>query len=152
MQHLALERLIMGINAHARAEYAIEYTLQYMSERIAFGKSLDQFQALRHRMAEMATEVEIVKSFNYEVTKKLDEASYPVKEATMSKLQSTKVADEVIYDCLQFLGGYGYMEEYPLARMMRDSRLGPIGGGTSQILKEVIAKILIEKKSYKPSF
>ena len=103
-------------------------------------------------MAEMATEVEIVKSFNYEVTKKLDEASYPVKEATMSKLQSTKVADEVIYDCLQFLGGYGYMEEYPLARMMRDSRLGPIGGGTSQILKEVIAKILIEKKSYKPSF
>jgi len=152
MQHLALERLIMGINGHARAEYAIEYTLQYMSERTAFGKTLDQFQALRHRIAEMATEVEIVKSFNYEVAKKLDEGGYPVKEATMSKLQSTKIADEVIYDCLQFLGGYGYMEQYPLARMMRDSRLGPIGGGTSQILKEVIAKILIEKKSYKPSF
>jgi len=152
MQHLALERLIMGINAHARAEYAIEYTLQYMSERKAFGQSLDKFQALRHRLAEMATEVEIVKTFNYETTKKLDEGQYPVREATMSKLQSTKIADEVIYDCLQFLGGYGYMEEYPLARMLRDSRLGPIGGGTSQILKEVIAKIMIEKKSYKPSF
>lgn len=152
MQHLALERLIMGINAHARAEFAIEYTLQYMSEREAFGQTLDRFQALRHRIAEMATEVEIIKYFNYEITKKLDDGEYPVKEATMSKLQSTRVADEVIYDCLQFLGGYGYMEEYPLARLLRDSRLGPIGGGTSQILKEVIAKILIDKKSYKPSF
>lgn len=152
MQHLALERLIMGINAHARAEYALEYTLQYMSERQAFGKTLDRFQALRHRIAEMSTEVEIVKTFNYEVTRKLEAGLYPVKEATMSKLQSTKIADEVIYDCLQFLGGYGYMEEYPLARMLRDSRLGPIGGGTSQILKEVIAKIVIDKKSYKSSF
>jgi acyl-CoA dehydrogenase len=69
----------------------------------------------------------------------------------MSKLLSTKIADEVIYDCLQMLGGYGYMEEYPLARMLRDSRLGPIGGGTSEILKEIIAKTLIDKKDYKPS-
>ena len=152
MQHLALERIIMGINAHARAEYAIEYTLQYMSERKAFGKTLDRFQALRHRLAEMATEVEIIKAFNYEVMKQIDEGGYPVKEASMSKLQSTRVADQVIYDCLQFLGGYGYMEEYPLARMLRDSRLGPIGGGTSEILKEVIAKIIIDKKSYKSSF
>lgn len=151
MQHLALERLIMGINAHARAEYAIEYTLNYMSERMAFGKTIDKFQALRHRLAEMATEVEIVKSFNYHIAKSLDEGAYVVKEASMSKLQSTKVADQVIYDCLQFLGGYGYMEDYPLARMWRDSRLGPIGGGTSEILKEIIAKMIIEKKSYEKS-
>jgi len=151
MQHFALERLIMGVNAHARAEYAIEYTIQYMSERSAFGKTLDKFQALRHRVAEMTTEVEIVKAFNYQVAANLDKGVYVVKEACMSKLQSTKVADEVIYDCLQFLGGYGYMEEYPLARMLRDSRLGPIGGGTSEILKEVIAKMVIEKKSYKKS-
>jgi len=149
MQHFALERLIMGVNAHARAEYAIEYTLQYMSERTAFGKTIDKFQALRHRMAEMATEVEVIKSFNYKIAENLDKGVYVVKEACMSKLQSTKVADEVIYSCLQFLGGYGYMEEYPLARMSRDSRLGPIGGGTSEILKEVIAKMIIEKKSYK---
>lgn len=152
MQHLALERLIMGVNAHARAEYALEYTLQYMSERTAFGKRLDEFQALRHSIAEMATEVEMLKVFNYAAVEKLDANEYPVKEATMSKLQSTKVADEVIYNCLQYLGGYGYMEEYPLARMSRDSRLGPIGGGTSQILKEVLAKIIIDGKSYKSSF
>lgn len=149
MQHFALERLIMGVNAHARAEYAIEYTLKYMSERMAFGKTLDKFQALRHRIAEMSTEVEIIKSFNYQVAKNLDDGVYVVKEACMSKLQSTKVADQVIYDCLQFLGGYGYMEEYPLARMFRDSRLGPIGGGTSEILKEVISKIVIDGKEYK---
>lgn len=149
MQHFALERLIMGVNAHARAEYAIEYTLQYMSERTAFGKTIDRYQALRHRIAEMSTDVEIIKAFNYQIAKNLDNGVYVVKEACMSKLQSTKVADQVIYDCLQFLGGYGYMEEYPLARMFRDSRLGPIGGGTSEILKEVIAKMVIDKKVYK---
>ena len=72
-----------------------------------------------------------------------------VKEASMAKMLSTKMADQVIYDALQMLGGYGYMEEYPLARMSRDSRLGPIGGGTSQILKEVIAKMVIDRKEYK---
>ncbi len=149
MQHFALERLIMGINAHARAEYALEYTLQYMSERMAFGRSLDKFQALRHRVSEMATEVEMIKSFNYFVASQLQLGAYVVKEACMSKLQSTKVADQVIYDCLQYLGGYGYMEEYPLARMFRDSRLGPIGGGTSEILKEIISKMVIDKKEYK---
>ena len=151
MQHFALERLIMGINAHARAEYAIEYTLQYMSERTAFGQTIDRFQALRHRISEMATEVNVIKAYNYMVAKNLDEGVYVVKEASMSKLQSTKVADEVIYSCLQFLGGYGYMEEYPLARMLRDSRLGPIGGGTSEILKEIIAKMVIDKKTYQKS-
>ena len=60
------------------------------------------------------------------------------------------MADEVAYDCLQFLGGYGYMEDYPMARLLRDSRLGPIGGGTSEILKEIIAKMIIDKKEYKP--
>ena len=58
------------------------------------------------------------------------------------------MADEVIYECLQFLGGYGYMEDYPLARLFRDSRLGPIGGGTSEILKEILSKIIIDKKEY----
>ena len=151
MQHFALERLIMGINAHARAEYAVDYAIQYMSERHAFGKSLNQFQALRHKIAEMASQVEMCKEFNYSIAKRLDEGGYVVKEASMSKLLSTKMADEVIYDALQLLGGYGYMEEYPLARLFRDSRLGPIGGGTSEILKEIIAKMVIDKKEYKPA-
>ena len=151
MQHFALERLIMGINAHARAEYAIEYAIQYMGERQAFGKTIDTFQALRHTMADAASEMEVCKEFNYSVARRLDNKEYVVKEATMSKLISTKMADKVIYDCLQMLGGYGYMEEYPLARLLRDSRLGPIGGGTSEILREIIAKIVIDKKEYKPA-
>lgn len=151
MQHFSLERLIMGINAHARAEYAIEYALKYMSERHAFGKSINKFQALRHTIADLCTEVEICKEFNYSVTYRLNKGQYMVKEATMSKLKSTKMADEVIYQCLQFLGGYGYMEDYPMARLFRDSRLGPIGGGTSEILREILAKIIIDKKEYKPA-
>jgi hypothetical protein len=151
MQHFALERLIMGINAHARAEYALAYAVNYLSERQAFGKTLNKFQALRHKVAEMASEVEMCKEFNYSITKRLDQGEYVVKEASMSKMLSTKMADSVIYDALQLLGGYGYMEDYPLARMLRDSRLGPIGGGTSEILKEIIAKMVIDKKDYKPA-
>ncbi|HET8884754.1 MAG TPA: acyl-CoA dehydrogenase family protein [Salinimicrobium sp.] len=151
MQHFALERLIMGINAHARAEFAVEYAINYMSERTAFGKTIDKFQALRHTVADMASEVEMCREFNYSIAKRLDMGHYVVKEASMSKLLSTKIADEVIYKSLQMLGGYGYMEDYPLARLSRDSRLGPIGGGTSEILREIIAKMIIDKKEYKPA-
>lgn len=149
MQHFAFERLIMAINAHARAEYAIDYTIDYMSQREAFGTKINKFQALRHTMVEHATDVEHCKIFNYAAAARLDKGEYVVKEATMAKLKSTKVADETIYSCLQMLGGYGYMEEYPLARLFRDSRLGPIGGGTSEILKEILSKMIIEKQDYK---
>ena len=151
MQHFALERLLMGVNAHARAEYATEYAIEYMKDREAFGQSISKFQVLRHKIAEMSSKVDMCKEYNYSITKRLDMGSYVVKEASMSKLLSTKIADEVIYDALQLLGGYGYMEEYPMARLLRDSRLGPIGGGTSEILKEIIAKMVIDKKAYKPA-
>lgn len=151
MQHFALERLIMGINAHARAEFALEYAMQYMSERTAFGKTIDKFQALRHKISELYADLDVNKAYNYAVASALNKGEYVVKEATISKLKSTKMADEVIYHCLQFLGGYGYMEEYPMARLFRDSRLGPIGGGTSEILREIIAKIIIDKKEYRPA-
>ncbi|WP_411377531.1 acyl-CoA dehydrogenase family protein [Flavobacterium psychrophilum] len=151
MQHFAFERLIMAINAHARAEYAIEYTINYMLQREAFGTTINKFQALRHTIVEHATEIEHCKIFNYAATARLDQGEYVVKEATMAKLKSTKVADLAIYDCLQMLGGYGYMEEYPLARLLRDSRLGPIGGGTSEILKEILSKMIFEKQDYKPA-
>lgn len=150
MQHFSSERLIMGINAHARAEYALDYALAYMNEREAFGQKINKFQALRHTFADLYTDMEICKTFNYAIAYRLNKGEYVVKEATMSKLKSTKMADEVVYQCLQFLGGYGYMEEYPMARLLRDSRLGPIGGGTSEILREIIAKIIIDKKTYKP--
>jgi alkylation response protein AidB-like acyl-CoA dehydrogenase len=151
MQHFAFERLIMAINAHARAEYAIEYTIEYMEQREAFGKKISQFQALRHSLVDHATEVEHCKIFNYAAIARLDKGEYVVKEATMAKLKSTKVADDAIYSCLQMLGGYGYMEEYPLARLFRDSRLGPIGGGTSEIMREILSKMIIDKQNYKPA-
>jgi len=149
MEAFSLERLIMGINAHARADYAIEYALQYMSEREAFGKTINQFQALRHRIADLYADMDMCRQYNYAVANALDNGEYVVKEATISKLRSTKMADEVANECLQFLGGYGYIEDYPMARLLRDSRLGPIGGGTSEILREIIAKIVIDKKEYK---
>lgn len=151
MQHFALERLVMAINAHARAEYAIDYTLKYMSEREAFGKTINKFQALRHTMVNHATDVEHCKIFNYAAVARLNNKEYVVKEATMAKLKSTQVADETIYSCLQMLGGYGYMEEYPMARLLRDSRLGPIGGGTSEILREILSKMIIDNQNYQPA-
>ncbi len=151
MQHFAFERLVMGINAHARAEYALDYAQQYMSERQTFGKTINKYQALRHAFADAYSYMEVCKDYNYSVAFRMNKGEYVVKEATISKLQSTKMADEVAYQCLQFLGGYGYMEDYPLARLLRDSRLGPIGGGTSEILREIIAKMVIDKKDYKPA-
>lgn len=151
MQHFALERLIMAINAHARSEFALDYTIQYMKDRMAFGQSISTFQALRHKIAQLCSEVEVAKTFNYATARKLKEGEYAVKEATMAKLVSTKVSDDVMYECLQLLGGYGYMEDYPLARLSRDSRLGPIGGGTSEILREIISKMVIDGKDYKPA-
>jgi acyl-CoA dehydrogenase len=151
MQHFALERLIMGINAHARGEFALDYAQQYMSERMAFGTTIDKFQALRHKFADLYADMEMCREYNYSVAYRLNKGEYVVKEATISKLRSTKMADEVAYGCLQFLGGYGYMEDYPMARLLRDSRLGPIGGGTSEILREIIAKMVIDKKEYKPA-
>ena len=151
MQHFALERLIMAVNAHASAEFALNYTIEYMSHREAFGKTINKFQALRHTLVEHATEIEHCKIFNYAAAARLDKGEYVVKEATMAKLKSTKVSDDVIYSCLQMLGGYGYMEEYPLARLSRDSRLGPIGGGTSEILREILSKMIIDQQNYQPA-
>ncbi|MBC7495537.1 MAG: acyl-CoA dehydrogenase family protein [Flavobacterium sp.] len=151
MQHFALERLIMAVNAHASAEYALNYTIDYMSHREAFGKTINKFQALRHTLVEHATEIEHCKIFNYAAVARLDKGEYVVKEATMAKLKSTKVSDDAIYSCLQMLGGYGYMEEYPLARLSRDSRLGPIGGGTSEILREILSKMIIDQQNYQPA-
>ena len=151
MQHFALERLIMAINAHASAEFALDYTIDYMANREAFGKTINKFQALRHTLVDHATEIEHCKIFNYAAVARLNKGEYVVKEATMAKLKSTKVADEAIYACLQMLGGYGYMEEYPLARLLRDSRLGPIGGGTSEILREILSKMVIDQKHYEPA-
>lgn len=149
MEHFVSERLSMAIGAIAAAEKAIEVTLQYMSERKAFGRTIDKFQVLRHRIAQMSAEIEMNKQFVYSLYEKFAAGEYLVKEASMAKLLATQLSDKVTFNCLQMFGGYGYMEDYPLARMWRDSRLGQIGGGTSEILCEIISKMMIEGKGYK---
>lgn len=148
MQHFALERLMMAVAGVATADYALEVTLQYMSEREAFGRKINKFQVLRHRIAQMASEVEMNKQFVYTIAQRYGQGDYVVKEAAMAKLLGTQLSDKVVYDCLQMFGGYGFMEDYPLARMFRDSRLGTIGGGTSEIMCEIISKMMIDSKAY----
>ena len=144
MEHFVSERLAMAIGAVATSEYALEVTLKYMNEREAFGKKINRFQVLRHTIAQLASEIEARKQFVYRLYERVAEGEYLVVEASMAKLLCTQLADKVTFECLQMFGGYGYMEDYPIARMWRDARLGQIGGGTSQILCEIIAKGLID--------
>lgn len=148
MQHFALERLMMAIGGMAAAQAALDVALQYMSEREAFGRPINKFQVLRHRVAQMASEIEMNRQFIYHLARSHNDGAYIVKEAAMAKLLATQLCDRVTYECLQCLGGYGFMEDYPLARMFRDSRLGTIGGGTSEIMCEIIAKTIIDDKQY----
>ncbi len=148
MQHFVLERLTMAIGGTAVSKYALEVTLQYMAERKAFGRPINKFQVLRHRIAQMASEIEMNQQFIYHLCQRFQNGDYLVKEASMAKLLSTQLSDKVTTQCLQMFGGYGFMEDYPLARMFRDSRLGTIGGGTSEIMCEIISKIIIDNNTY----
>ena len=96
----------------------------------------------------MAAEIEMNKQFVYSLYRRYQDGDYLVKEASMAKLLATQLCDRVTTQCLQMFGGYGYMEDYPLARMFRDARLGQIGGGTSEILCEIIAKSIIDGRGY----
>jgi len=145
MQRFALERLVMAVSAVAGASHGLEYALQYMSERQAFGRPLNRFQELRHRIAQLSAELERAQAFNYQLCEAFNRGEYQVRECAMAKMLSTELADKVAYQCLQFLGGYGYMEEYKMARVFRDSRLGTIGGGTSEIMCEIIAKMMLDE-------
>lgn len=149
MQHFVSERLSMAVGAVAASEHALDVTLKYINERTAFGKKINEFQVLRHRIAQMASEIEKNKQFVYSLYQRFQDGDYLVKEASMAKLLCTQMCDKVTFECLQMFGGYGFMEDYPLARMWRDARLGQIGGGTSEILCEIISKAMIDGKGYK---
>ena len=152
MMHFGSERLSMALGSVISSEHALTLTLQYMREREAFGRSINKFQVLRHRVAQLATEIEANKAFVYSLYQRFEQGEYLVKEASMAKLVCTQLADKVATQCLQMYGGYGYMESYPMARFFRDSRLGQIGGGTSEILCEIIAKMVIDDKSYRSKY
>lgn len=148
MQNFALERLILAIGAITACESAMAYTLKYMSERKAFGRTINKFQVLRHRMAQLASEITMLKTFNNTISVAFNEGKNVVKECAMTKLLSTELSDKVMTECLQCFGGYGFMEDYKMARMFRDSRLGTIGGGTSEIMRELISKMVVDDISY----
>lgn len=148
MGGLQLERLVGAIGAYAACESALGYTLAYMSERQAFGRPINKFQVLRHRIAQLAAEIESVKQFVRYCARLHNDGHYAVKECSMAKLLATELSDKVMYECLQCFGGYGYIEEYKIARMFRDSRIGTIGGGTSEIMREIIAKMVIDDQQY----
>lgn len=148
MGGLQLERLVAAIGGFAGCESAMKYSLQYMSERKAFGRTINKFQVLRHRIAQMASEIEAHKYFTYHCCKLHNDGEYAVKECSMAKLLGTEMANKVATECLQFFGGYGFMEDYKMARFFRDARIGTIGGGTSEVMREIISKMIIDGQEY----
>ncbi len=148
MGGLQLERLVGSMMGYSSCENILQYSIKYMSERKAFGRTIDKFQVLRHRVAQLATEIEACKQFVYYICRLHADGKFAVKECSMAKLMATEMADKVMYECLQFFGGYGFMEEYKVARAFRDSRIGTIGGGTSEIMREIIAKMVIDEVNY----
>jgi len=119
-----------------------------MSEREAFGRPINKFQVLRHNIAQMSSEIEALKAFSYHCCHLYADNVYDVKLCSMAKLLATELCEKVATQCLQMYGGYGFMEEYPMARMYRDVRVGTIGGGTSEIMRNIIAKIVIDGQGY----
>ncbi len=137
---LQSERLVAAAGSVAGAERMFEKTLEYAKEREAFGRPIGSFQAIRHKFAEMATKIEAAKQFNYVVAWRYANGEYPVREITEVKLFTSRVGCEVADECVQILGGYGYMKEYEIERAYRDVRLNRIGAGTDEIMLEVIGR------------
>ncbi len=152
MESFQLERLIGGILAVAGAEDIINVTLKYMEERSAFGKPLTKFQVLRHKLVDMISEVEITKQFIYHCCWMQANGQFAVKECSMAKMKATELGKTVADECLQVFGGYGYMSEYPIERAYRDARVGTIVAGTTEIMKEIIAKTVIDKINYESTY
>ena len=140
MWELQGERLIAAAGAVAGAQSTFEYAMNYARERSAFGRPIAGFQVIRHKLVDMATQIAPVRSFVYETAQRWDRGEYPVREISQAKLLATRLACDVADEAIQILGGYGYMQEYPVERAWRDARLARIGAGTDEIMKEIIAK------------
>ncbi len=142
MQNFQSERLALAFYGHATAEIALEDALAYTKERRAFGRPVAGFQVTRHKLAHMATQVQAAKTLDYAVAQRVAAGEYLVGEVSMAKNFASEVAQRVCYDAVQLLGGMGYMRETRAERLSRDARLLPIGGGTTEIMNEIIAKSL----------
>ena len=135
------ERLIGAAGAIAGARRAFEAALAYAKQRETFGKPIGKHQAIRHALADMATEIEAAQQLVYHAAWKVNVGEYPVREISMAKLLTGEVAWKAVDKAMQVFGGYGYAMEFPIQRAWRDARLIRIGGGTDEIMREVIGKM-----------
>ena len=143
MANFQWERLIMALGAVGAMQVAYDKTVAFAKDRNAFGRPLTGFQALRHKLADIATTVHVGRTVTYDALRRfVTTEGDAVKEVTMAKLATQRACFDVMDTCLQIHGGAGYMEEYEIERMARDARLGPIGGGTDEIMREILAKVL----------
>ena len=142
MENFQSERLQLSVMANMTSQLALEASLQYVNQREAFGKPLAGFQVLRHKIVDMATLVEVSREYTYRVAAKIGAGLNQVKEISMAKNFACNTSDRVTYDAVQIFGGYGFMRGYPVERLYRDNRLLSIGGGTTEIMKEIISKFL----------
>jgi acyl-CoA dehydrogenase len=142
MSQLAYERLFLCVPAAAVIERAVELTVAYTQQRQAFGQTVFDFQNTRFKLAECATLAHVVRSFVNDCIQRLLDGTLDPEAAYMAKLWCTEQQGKVTDECLQLFGGYGYMAEYPIARMYADARVQRIYGGTSEIMKDLIARKL----------
>ena len=140
MHNFQGERLAAAILALAGAEKSVRDALEYGGERTAFGNQIRHYQVWRHRFAEHLTSIEAGRWLIYRALDLINRGQRSVREITMAKLYASELSQRVTYDCMQMFGGFGYTTEYPIGRAWRDVRLNTIGAGTSEIMKEIIAK------------
>lgn len=140
MQNFAWERLIMALGQVTGAQLTYDLAKEYSLQRNAFSRPIGKFQVWRHRFADMATRIEAGRAMTYNALRMYIAGENPIKEVAMAKLYTSELAFHVADECVQVHGGYGYMMEFPAQRAWRDSRLGPIGGGTSEIMREIIGR------------
>jgi acyl-CoA dehydrogenase len=140
MSNFQSERLMLCVMANMTAQLALEACMDYVQQREAFGRKLAGFQVTRHKLARMATRVEVSREFTYRVAAKMQAGENCIREISMAKNFATDVSDEVTYDAVQLFGGMGFMRESVVERLARDNRILSIGGGTYEIMNEVIAK------------
>lgn len=140
MQNFQGERLIAAVGAVATAQRALEEAIAWARERAAFGRPLLGFQVWRHELAELLTQVAAARWLTYHAVARFDAKEDATLEISQAKLFSTELCQRVADRCLQLFGGAGYMDDLPVARRFRDVRLWTIGGGTSEIMREIIGK------------
>jgi acyl-CoA dehydrogenase len=142
MANFQWERLAMALGAVGAMGLAWERTAEFARERQAFGRPLSKHQAIRHKLADMATSVYTCRCVTYDALRRFVAGEEPLKEVTMAKLLTQRASFELMDECLQIHGGAGYMKEYWVERAARDSRLGPIGGGSDEIMREILGRVL----------